>query len=303
MRRLRFRLGLRLGLGAVGPGGVLRRPPRRLVARRRGRLVRGRRLVRRRRLVDGRRLVVRGGRRVVVARRLRLVLLRLVVRRADPRGRRSRSLDGSLAALRTTPLVDALVMAREKDLGHLPAAKLRRSRVVRVLEPAVELCGERLVLSGLLGERARAAVARSHRRAPSPAARRPRGRTARSRSRPTRDAARSARRSPRSVRRARSSGPPRQALRRPTASAAALAVSARPRGDPASRRRRRRAPPRRRRRAEPSPRRRRRARRRSARRGAASCRGSRTGANRARFRARSRPGVAPSARRRHAESV
>src|SRR5262249_18286320 len=52
------------------------------------------------------------------------------------------------------PALDLSVVARQEDVGDAPAAELRRSRVVRVLEPAAELGREALELAGSLGERA-----------------------------------------------------------------------------------------------------------------------------------------------------
>ncbi len=52
-----------------------------------------------------------------------------------------------------SPGLDPAVIAGEQDLGHLPAAKLRRSRVVRILEPAVEGGREALDLTRALGQR------------------------------------------------------------------------------------------------------------------------------------------------------
>ena len=54
----------------------------------------------------------------------------------------------------TTPCGYPPVIAREENLRHLPAAKLRRPRVVRVLETSVERGGEALDLSRAFGERA-----------------------------------------------------------------------------------------------------------------------------------------------------
>ena len=51
--------------------------------------------------------------------------------------------------------LDPAVVAGEQHVGDVPAAVLRGTRVVRVLEPAVELRGEALELAGALGERAR----------------------------------------------------------------------------------------------------------------------------------------------------
>ena len=103
--------------------------------------------------------------------------------RAASRARRCRSSDAPEAALLAAPTLDLPVVAGEQDLGDLPAAVGRGPGVVRVLEASVELGREALVLARPLGERARAAGARSRRGAPSRAARRRRARTGRSRPR------------------------------------------------------------------------------------------------------------------------
>src|SRR4029079_19815677 len=54
-----------------------------------------------------------------------------------------------------SPAVDLRVVTREQHAGYLPPAELRGTRVVRVLEAAAELGGERFDLSRALGEGAR----------------------------------------------------------------------------------------------------------------------------------------------------
>src|SRR6266545_1975632 len=71
------------------------------------------------------------------------------------RDRSDRSSHSPRPALRTPPVGDALVIAGQQDIGDSPAAELRRSRVVRILEPALELFGERLVLARSFRERPR----------------------------------------------------------------------------------------------------------------------------------------------------
>src|SRR5689334_1452141 len=68
--------------------------------------------------------------------------------------RPSGSLTGSPDVL-PAPALDPRVVAGEQDVRHLPAAKLGRARVVRVLEPAAELLAEALELAAPLGERTR----------------------------------------------------------------------------------------------------------------------------------------------------
>src|SRR3954447_11808237 len=70
-----------------------------------------------------------------------------------------RSPRGPQLALLAPPILDAPVVAGEQDVGHAPAAELGRPRVVRILEPAVELGGEALDLTRLVrAERARQAA-------------------------------------------------------------------------------------------------------------------------------------------------
>src|SRR5436190_1054669 len=57
---------------------------------------------------------------------------------------------GPRAALLPAPLGDASVVAGKEHLRDAPAAELGRPRVVRVLEAAVELGGERLLEPGLV---------------------------------------------------------------------------------------------------------------------------------------------------------
>src|SRR5688500_8697507 len=60
------------------------------------------------------------------------------------------------ATLLAPPLTNALMMAREQDLGHRPAAPLRGTRVVRILRRALERRAEGLLQRGLgVTERAR----------------------------------------------------------------------------------------------------------------------------------------------------
>jgi hypothetical protein len=57
------------------------------------------------------------------------------------------------------PRLDPAVVAGEEHVGDGPAAKVRGSRVVRILEPAAELLREALELARALGERASRATA------------------------------------------------------------------------------------------------------------------------------------------------
>ena len=119
------------------------------------------------------------------------------------------------------------MVAREQHVGDLPAAELRRPSVVRVLESAAELVGERLELARALAERAgqpsRDRVDEHHRGqvAVREHVRADRDRVA------SRGARRCARRSPRSAPRGASRAPRSRAPRRSPASAGAPAGSAR----------------------------------------------------------------------------
>src|SRR5581483_5075077 len=75
-------------------------------------------------------------------------------RARDRRGARSRSCPCPYHVL-PPPRLDPRVVAGEQHVGDAPAAELRRSRVVRILEAAAELGGEALELAGALRERAR----------------------------------------------------------------------------------------------------------------------------------------------------
>ena len=158
------------------------------------------------------------------------------------------------AALLAPPVVDPRVVAGEQHVRHRPAAELGGPRVVRVLEPAVELLGEALLSPEPSRERAGQPPRDRVERAPSRAARRRRGRTG-----PI-EIASVARcstiRSSKPSKRAESSVSAllaRELLDDRLRRAGGPAASARPRGAPARRRRRPRARPRRRRRGGPCP--------------------------------------------------
>src|SRR5579884_650607 len=68
-----------------------------------------------------------------------------VARRFAAAGNRSPTRGGPSPNVLLAPACDACVVAGEQDVRHVPAAELRRPRVVRVLEAAAELLAEALV--------------------------------------------------------------------------------------------------------------------------------------------------------------